>query len=951
MKRIISFVMIVVLLTLFVPVYAVNSLGSYKYIMPLEFLNIEKIKNFDIYKATHKNGSVSLYDADGNKLSDDYEYIGEFDDFNALARKNSKTYVLGYQGRVSNVYEGNVIGISDETVFIDLGENNDGRPLSYYQGEFGVYHGKNLVSTQPYSKFLQKNKYDCMKFFGGHMLYFENYKVGTVNNDFEVVIPAIYDDVYLPMEGWLIIARYEGKYGFLDHNGERIGEFEYDYIKPLYDEHNTFYVTTKDGLYGLVDVHGNIIFNPTLQYAPHKVYVDNRLIVVTAENTRQDKDEYGNLYGVIDFDGNIVLPLEHIDISDISEGRIAAKKSYDHGGYYNLYGEEVSEFNYRMISSYNEGVAFATRVNSDGTWVNHVIDYNGNVLFETGDWSHGYRNGIAYTLDKKLIDKAGNIMVDFSDAKIRIDSAYWWENANLWGVTAKDDFVVTDGTNYGVIRYTRPEIKAEPLYDYEYIDYGNVKRVDVYTEGYVFELYDGKTKYLDLYGNEITEEQMWKTDVQDEIREQLLKKYGEDNAFRFGDELYKVKIDEKWCIIDKDETVLKKYESGDPYLLDGTDDYILIIDGIKSTVTDKSRNILLELDEYVTFITESGGVISYNEDNVYKLTNIDGKTIVEDARHIEYIGSNVFSVTDEIGTRLVNSNGKTLISNFNYATKVGDNGFIGISTYNFEGYINTDGEYMLSLPKGYYVQGAFSEGMASVVQNIIYSRYGETSYINEKGEIVLKQQEENGHMWTRGGEFKNGIAYIGRGLGKAGCITGNVVRCTFDTPSDWAKDDVNAASELGLIPEHLKCRYRKNITRESFCELIYQLPFVSNMEVAGGENVTYKDTQNEKISFLSKLGIINGVGDNRFAPYEYLTREQAATILYRVYSLYSDNLILNTELFADDIYISDWARNAIYTMKEYGIMNGTGDNNFSPKESYTTEQSILTIIRLYSIIK
>jgi len=431
----------------------------------------------------------------------------------------------------------------------------------------------------------------------------------------------------------------------------------------------------------------------------------------------------------------------------------------------------------------------------------------------------------------------------------------------------------------------------------------------------------------------------------------LHKKYGEDNAFRFGDELYKVKIDEKWCIIDKDETVLKKYESGDPYLLDGTDDYILIIDGIKSTVTDKSRNILLELDEYVTFITESGGVISYNEDNVYKLTNIDGKTIVEDARHIEYIGSNVFSVTDEIGTRLVNSNGKTLISNFNYATKVGDNGFIGISTYNFEGYINTDGEYMLSLPKGYYVQGAFSEGMASVVQNIIYSRYGETSYINEKGEIVLKQQEENGHMWTRGGEFKNGIAYIGRGLGKAGCITGNVVRCTFDTPSDWAKDDVNAASELGLIPEHLKCRYRKNITRESFCELIYQLPFVSNMEVAGGENVTYKDTQNEKISFLSKLGIINGVGDNRFAPYEYLTREQAATILYRVYSLYSDNLILNTELFADDIYISDWARNAIYTMKEYGIMNGTGDNNFSPKESYTTEQSILTIIRLYSIIK
>ena len=156
MKRIICFIMIAALMVLSVPVYAVNSLGNYEYIMPLEFLKIERIKNFGIYKATHKNGTVSLYDTDGNKVSDNYDYIGEFDDFNALAEKDGKTYVLGYQGRVSNIYEGNVIGISDETIFIDLGENNDDRPLSYYQGEFGVYHGENLISTQPYSKFVQK---------------------------------------------------------------------------------------------------------------------------------------------------------------------------------------------------------------------------------------------------------------------------------------------------------------------------------------------------------------------------------------------------------------------------------------------------------------------------------------------------------------------------------------------------------------------------------------------------------------------------------------------------------------------------------------------------------------------------------------------------------------------------------------------------------------------------
>ena len=727
MKHIMSYVLVLAILVLSLPVYAQDTADNYEYIMPVEFIRIERDARFVVYTATHKDGTVAIYDSDGNKISDNYDYIGEFDDFNALAGKDGKTYVVGYHGKVSTEYDGNVIGISDETVFIDHGENNDDRPLSYYQGEFGVYHGSELVSTQPYSKFVQKNKYDCLKFYNGHMLYFENYKVGTVNSNFEVEIPAIYDDIYLAKEGWLIIGVYEGKYGFIEDDSVNNDNFIYDYIKPLYDEHFSYYVTTKDGLYGLVDAHGNVIMQPTLQYEPQRVYTDNRMIVVAAENTREDKDEYGVLYGVIDFDGNVVLPIEHIDISGISEGRISAKKSYDHGGFYNLDGEEVTEFNYRMISTYSEGAVFASRANSDGSWDNHVLDYNGNVMFEAPDWSNGYRNGLAYVFGKKIIDKKGNVVADLSKDNLTVESSYWWDDAYLWGTSNKDDFIVSNGEYYGIIRCTKPETKTQPLYDYEYIDYGNVKDINVYPSvGYVFELYSGETKYLDLYGNEITKEQMWKTEPQDEIREQLVKKYGENNAFRFGDELYKVKIDRKWCLVDQNEKVLKRYDSGDPYLYDGADGYILVIDGNKNIITDNNHNVLLELDEYATFITETGCVISYNDENVYKLTDSDGNVLVNNARHIEHIGSGVFAVTDTIGTRLVNSKGNTIISNYNYATKVGDNGYIGISTYNFEGYINTDGEYMLSLPKGYYVQGAFSEGMSSVVQNMIYSRYGDT---------------------------------------------------------------------------------------------------------------------------------------------------------------------------------------------------------------------------------
>ncbi len=845
-------------------VYASDS-KNYSILLSCDFTEIRYDKRFGVFVGTHKDGSVAVYDNNGKKVSDDYDYIGEFDTFNTIARKDGKTYVLGHHGIISYEIEGDAIGFSDSVAFVDLGNNNDGRPLSYYQGEFGVVVGGKQVMTQPYSRYIQKNKYDSFKFINGHMLFFENGKVGTVDTSFNVQIPSEYDDLYLAKKGWLIIGVKDGKYGFVNADGTDAEKFVYDHIKPLYDDNRSYYITLKDGLYGLVNGSGNVIIDNVLELCPEKIYPDNELIVVSRSNEREDKDEYGLLYGVIDFSGREIIPAEHIDIPGISEGRISAKKSYDHGGFYDLDGNEVSEFNYRMISTYSEGKVFASRQNSDGGWSNHVLDYDGNVLFNAPDWSNGYRNGVAYVFGKKFIDKTGNVIVDLSSDNLTVSSSYWWDEAYLWGTTPKDNFVVSNGEYYGVIRLNI-EQNIEPVYEYEYIDYGNVKDINVYKEGYEFLLYSGETKYMDLAGNEITKEQMWK------------------------------------------ETS----------------------------------------DEYDTDVSEYQSLISYDDNMKYKLYDRDGKIIIDNAKDIQHIGKGVFSVYYENSTgKLVNSKGKVLISGYNYITGVGDNGYIGVSTYDFEGYINTDGDYIFSLPKGYYVQGTFSEGLASVVCDMVYSRYGKTSYINENGEFALIQDDKSGLGWYMGGEFKNGIAYIGRGLGKAGCIAGNLVRCVYDFPSEWAKSDIENAIEKNLVPEHLQKRYRKNITRESFCELIYELPFVKERASDVGK-IKYADTDNEIVLRLSELGVINGVGDGLFAPKEYLTREQAATILCRVYELLDSNIVSDTDIFADEEQISDWAKESVYKMKKSGIMNGTGDNKFSPKETYTTEQSVVTILRLFN---
>ena len=153
--------------------------------------------------------------------------------------------------------------------------------------------------------------------------------------------------------------------------------------------------------------------------------------------------------------------------------------------------------------------------------------------------------------------------------------------------------------------------------------------------------------------------------------------------------------------------------------------------------------------------------------------------------------------------------------------------------------------------------------------------------------------------------------------------------------------------ELGLLPEELQNCYRNNIKRETFCELVYQLPFVKSAKV---EPVLFTDTKNSKVQHLAGLGIINGVGDGLFAPNSLITREEAATILNRVLVLANREEKSIGELFGDDNSISDWAKDSVYSVRNAGVMNGMGDNMFVPKGNYTTEQAIITVLRVANIV-
>ena len=176
-----------------------------------------------------------------------------------------------------------------------------------------------------------------------------------------------------------------------------------------------------------------------------------------------------------------------------------------------------------------------------------------------------------------------------------------------------------------------------------------------------------------------------------------------------------------------------------------------------------------------------------------------------------------------------------------------------------------------------------------------------------------------------------------------------------EAPSSWAKSAVDTARNAGIVPEQVDQAYTQSITRADFCALaaaVYRTWEKSgNVKSVEKTAVSFSDTKDEDVLLCASLGVVNGVGNGKFAPQQQLTRQQAASMLHRLGNLRKDakNEVKDRmpHVFADGADIQAWARNDVYWAYNSGVMNGVSGNRFAPNNSYTHEQSIATMLRLY----
>lgn len=216
----------------------------------------------------------------------------------------------------------------------------------------------------------------------------------------------------------------------------------------------------------------------------------------------------------------------------------------------------------------------------------------------------------------------------------------------------------------------------------------------------------------------------------------------------------------------------------------------------------------------------------------------------------------------------------------------------------------------------------------------------EDSYeIKLRFSLSLNNYEQSGRSDTIYSPFSNVVSHNMSSWSKA---------------SQWAALELEKAVGNSLYPDRLKgADLTKPITRAEFAAVALKLyEALSGKTAAPAPASTFTDTKDTDVLKAYALDIVAGVGGNKFAPDDYVNREQAATMLTRVYkklnwegwtlagdSAYTKHSLDNKGVppFADDALISSWAKPSVYFMAKYEIIKGLGGNKFAPKNTTATE--------------
>lgn len=260
---------------------------------------------------------------------------------------------------------------------------------------------------------------------------------------------------------------------------------------------------------------------------------------------------------------------------------------------------------------------------------------------------------------------------------------------------------------------------------------------------------------------------------------------------------------------------------------------------------------------------------------------------------------------------------------------------------------------------------AFSSeiGLKINVSNSTFIAVADKRYLTYE-ELLKEISECEAKKNTSGSGGSSGSSGGGRYAGDVNFMTSDEAQKILDNPTsipveifsdmsnvEWAKEAVTYLAQRGVVTGKTKENFCPNdyVLREEFVALLSR---AYNIELVGTKKLPFDDVEQNQwyypyVAASFEKGIINGYGDNSFGIGDNITRQDIAVILYNFGKLQGIDFgeLTSNDLFLDED-ISEYAKQAVYSLKNANIVKGVDGMYFNPMGNATRAEAVVMIYRL-----
>ena len=170
-----------------------------------------------------------------------------------------------------------------------------------------------------------------------------------------------------------------------------------------------------------------------------------------------------------------------------------------------------------------------------------------------------------------------------------------------------------------------------------------------------------------------------------------------------------------------------------------------------------------------------------------------------------------------------------------------------------------------------------------------------------------------------------------------------------DISGHWAQSAIQYVSNLGIMQGVGNDEFApdSSLTRAMFVTMLYRLENEPETELSAFVDIESGSWYEKAVAWANINGIVTGISDTEFAPDVNISREQIAVIIYR-YAKFkgyeSDKTV--TDSYSDETNISGYAKEAVSWAGANSIMVGMGDGSFAPQRNTTRAESAAVFMRI-----